>query len=219
MADLGEFVDELLASLPNPAPGLGAGEPFAAVVGTYLAQAAAQRVPQTLQTLRDAGLLDPQELARAAPGDIAEVLRLAGVANAARHAGPLRRLAEWWQRSGEAIAETDTESLRDQLLALRGIGPATADAIVLFGLGRPTYPVDRATDRVFVRHGWIDPTADYDEARAVAQRLGSDDPSRLAHLSAGLDRIGAEFCRVAVVRCDRCPLRPWLPEGGPREPV
>ena len=55
-------------------------------------------------------------------------------------------------------------------LALNGVGPATADALLLFALRRPVYPLDRATYRILVRHGWLDPSADYDEARAVVER-------------------------------------------------
>ena len=141
-----------------------------------------------------------------------------------RSLGPLRRVARWvvdhHAGSAEALRDEDlaTDQLREELLGLNGVGPATADALLLFALRRPVYPVDRATYRILIRHDWLDPTADYDEARAVVERQGPDDPSGLARLSDWLERVGREFCRAGVARCERCPLRPFLPEGGPSEP-
>ncbi len=100
---------------------------------------------------------------------------------------------------------------------LKGLGPATVDSILSRGLGRATYPVDRATYRILVRHGWLDPTADYDEARSVAESLAPDDSAMLTRLSAAFERVGRDFCKPTVAKCERCPLRSLLPEGGPRE--
>ncbi|MFO0908688.1 MAG: hypothetical protein U0794_10065 [Isosphaeraceae bacterium] len=69
-----------------------------------------------------------------------------------------------------------------------------------------------------MRHGWLDTTADYDEARDAFQRLAPDDARALAELAAWLDRLGRDFCRLTVAKCDACPLRPMLPEGGPIDP-
>ncbi len=113
--------------------------------------------------------------------------------------------------------------LREELAAIKGIGPATADAIVLFALKRPGYPVDRASFRVLVRHGWLDATATYDEARDfVVERaenaLGEARASRgvrTGGLSHGMEQLGRQFCRAAAAHCDGCPLEHLLPEGGP----
>src|SRR5262249_11967694 len=94
----------------------------------------------------------------------------------------------------------------------------TADALLLRALARPIYPLDRASYRILVRHGWLDLSADYDEARAVVERLSPDDPGTLAQLSDWLARIGGGVCRVRGAKCDPCPLRPFLPEGGPIDP-
>ena len=115
--------------------------------------------------------------------------------------------------------------LRGELAAIRGIGLATADAIVLFALKRPSYPVDRATFRVLVRHGWLDPNSSYDEARdlLVGQAVdlgevaGGEAANGLIDIAHGMVPIGRRYCRAAGPRCEECPLEPVLPEGGPRE--
>ena len=101
----------------------------------------------------------------------------------------------------------------------------TVIAILLFALKRPSYPVDRATFRVLVRHAWLDPNALYDEARdlLVSQAVESGDvpdglaANRLIDIARGMGQLGRRFCRAAGPRCDQCPLEPVLPEGGPRE--
>ncbi len=148
---------------------------------------------------------------------------------------PLKHLARWLVDQGMTATcrgcsiraqPESTDSLRDELAAIKGIGPAAADADPLFALKRPSYPVDRATFRVLVRHGWLDPTATYDEARDLVveravDRRGRSRMSRrcglLGELSHGMEQLGRQFCRAAAPHCERCPLERFLPEGGPRE--
>ena len=126
----------------------------------------------------------------------------------ATHGAFLARGAESW------TAALAGHRAHRYAFAGRGRGPA---ALLLHGLRRPAYPLDRASYRILVRHGWLDPSADYDEARDVVERLDPDVPEHLARLSAWLERIGREYCRPTIAKCERCPLRSFLPEGGPRE--
>jgi endonuclease-3 related protein len=226
MPSFDESFAEILDALAARFPAAEAPEhaPFPALVAALLGRAAEPRkVARALAALDDAGLLDPQALAEADPAEVADTLKATGVASPARALGPLRRLARWLveRHHGSADAlragEVATETLREELAQLNGIGPATADALLLFALRRPVYPLDRATYRIFLRHGWLDPATEYDEARAVVERPAGDDPDALARLADGLERVGREFCRARVAKCDRCPLRPFLPEGGPIE--
>ncbi len=181
---------------------------------------AERKVSLLLTELAEAGFLEPSSLAEADFSELAAMAESSGSGLSARALRPMARLARWFvDRAGiEAIAEATTESLREELTAINGISPAAADAILLHALQRPVFPIDRAAYRVLVRHGWIDSTADYDEARDTVERLAPDDPEGLTELSGWLDRVGSEFCRAAKARCDRCPLRPFLPESGPVEP-
>jgi endonuclease-3 related protein len=118
----------------------------------------------------------------------------------------------------EGRGSLDTESLRTELASLRGIGPATADALLLRAFSRPVFPVDQATYRILVRHGWLDSWATYEEARAVVEGQCTHDAVLLARMSEWLARVGSEFCRVREPKCEACPLRCFLPRGGPFEP-
>jgi endonuclease-3 related protein len=223
MPSLGAVFPELFAALANhygraASPRL-AGAPFEAIVRAVLTRSTdAKKADRILERLRDEGLLTPAALASADRAELSEVLRQARVAPPSRWLGSLSQLAAWFADREDSIEETPTEVLRDELIALRGIGAATADAVLLLGLNRAVYPVDRATYRILVRHGWIDPIAEYDEARDTIERQAGGDPARLVSLSDWLGSIGADFCRVSAPRCERCPLRPFLPEEGPIEP-
>jgi endonuclease-3 related protein len=234
MPTWGASLDAIVAALtehyglPAQASASREHDPFAALVSVLLARATSpEKAVRGGVALADAGLLDPQGLTEADPTEVQDALKSNGITLAPRALAPIQRLARWivghrlGRRGGdvaESLGDLDTESLRTELASLRGIGPGTADALLLQALGRPVYPVDQATYRILVRHSWLDPGASYDEARAVVEGPCSDDPVTLARLSEWLARIGSEFCRVRRPRCEACPLRGFLPEGGPIEP-
>jgi endonuclease-3 related protein len=203
-------------------------EPFPALVTVLLARATFRsKAMRVRQALAEAGLLDPRALAAAESAEVRDALKSHGIAVSPHALAPLQRLARWVVERGlshrgrdlaEGLSALDTESLRAELAGLRGIGAATADALLLRALSRPVYPVDQATYRILIRHAWLDSSAAYDDARAVVEGCCPDDPVTLARLSDWLARVGSEFCRVREAKCDACPLRAFLPESGPVEP-
>ncbi len=206
-----------------PAPmGIAAGlEPFPALVTVLLARATDPlKAARGCDALADAGLLDPRSLAECDRAELDDALKSSGIRVPARALAPIQRVARWFleRDRGENLDSVGTEELRAELAGLNGIGPATADALLLLALSRPVYPLDRATYRILIRHGWLDPSADYDEARDMVERPGQGEPVALSALSDWLARTGSEFCHVRVAKCDRCPLRGFLPDGGLVEP-
>jgi endonuclease-3 related protein len=200
--------------------------PFEAMVATVLDRSLdARKRDAAVSALREEGLLDPQSLAEADPSELDDALKSHGLRVAPKALAPLRRLARWLvdrhHGSADDLVDPDsrasTTELRDELLSVNGIGPASADALLNYALSRPVYPVDRATYRVLARHGWIDPDVSYDEARDALERHSPDDRVTLAHLAVWLENLGHDYCRPNVARCERCPLRKFLPVGGPRE--
>jgi endonuclease-3 related protein len=212
--------------------GIDRETPFEAMIRVLLdREFGASRAALALEVLERAGLLAPDRLAQADVLAVRDAFLQAAIPAAPQSVAPLSNLARWIvQHHGARVdslfnPDRSTDWLRGELAAIRGIGLATADAILLFALKRPSYPVDRATFRVLVRHGWLDPSALYDEAREllVSQAVESGDvpegeaADRLIDIAHGMGPLGRRFCRVAAPRCDRCPLEPVLPEGGPRE--
>jgi endonuclease-3 related protein len=219
--------DALADRYGHPEPPAAGLDPFEALVATVLDRALdARKRDAAVDALRDEGLLEPQALAESDPAEAEDALSAAGLKVPRTALAPLRKLARWLvdlhHGSADDLAgpdsSTPTGRLRDELLTINGVGPATADAVLLHALRRPVYPLDRATYRVLIRHGWAEPESSYDEARDVVERLGAEDAGVLAQLSVWFERLGREFCRASVPKCERCPLRPFLPESGPIDP-
>jgi endonuclease III related protein len=211
--------------------------PFDAIVAVFLERSlGSARWRAAFDGLSDAGLLTSERLAGAEILELVDCVREQGVAATARTVAPLKYLARWVVDHGgrddvlPVVDDTHRQPaapglLREELSAIKGIGPAGADALVLIGMKRPSYPVDRASFRVLVRHGWLESTATYDEARdlLVERAVDAEDEQQdhaaiaLRELSYGMERLGRQFCRAAAPQCGGCPLEHLLPEGGPRE--
>jgi len=207
-----------------PARTAARSDPFEQIVAVVLAQSCDERtVHQGMSGLREAGLLEAGVLAKASALEIAEAARQSGSRLPALAVQALQRLAHWiveqHQGSADDLEELATARLREELASVKGLGPVMIDAILLFAMQRPVYPVDRASYRVLVRHGWIDSGASYEEAREALERLSPDEPYDLARLSAWMERVGRDACRPTVAKCQSCPLQPFLPPDGPRDPV
>ena len=178
-----------------------------------------KRSNRAVEVLRESGQLTPAELAASDLRDLEQTLKAAGVSIGPKGLRAAVRVAALVASFGadaeEVLREKPLESLRDDLLSLNGIGSATADEMLLFALGRPTYPVDRATYRILARHGWLDPGADYEMVRdQMTSALGGSAES-IVRATKLLGWIGREFCKAGVPKCEKCPMKPWLPDGGP----
>jgi len=205
--------------------------PFEAMVAVLLdRELGGARWRAALDGLDESGLLSPDRLAGAEFPAISDALRDKGLSASANAIAPLKHLARWLVDHHDGRVDSlfdphrSTDWLRGELVALKGIGPAAADAVLLFALKQPSYPVDRATFRVLVRHDWLDSTASCEEARDLvvdhaalrAEPWAKDPAYLLKNLSVGMEQLGRRYCRAAAPHCDQCPLECLLPEGGPR---
>jgi endonuclease III related protein len=215
-----EALAERYGPLPPPGGGPKAG-PFEAVAAVALGLVTDPRTASVaLESLRDAGLLEPDALASVNPLELDDLFKQTRIRLASKALRPLQKIARWFGErdfDAESIEKLSTEAIREAWRGLNGVGPATADALLLFGLGRATYPVDRASYRIMARHGWLDPSSDYDEARSALEAISPDDPDALAQLSLAFEKLGRDACKPGTPRCERCPLQPFLPENGPVE--
>jgi endonuclease-3 related protein len=182
-------------------------------------QLAGRKAGECLEALDSAGFLEPSALATSDPADLEQVIGRVG-GQARKLLVTIQRIGRWIVEAGgfDALDGRPTEALREELRAIRGVGPTLADVVLLGAFGRAAFPLDRPAYRVLVRHGWLDPCVEYDEARSSVESLGSGDPAALEDLAGWLDRVSEDYCKVAAPRCERCPLRPWLPPQGPIEP-
>ncbi len=106
----------------------------------------------------------------------------------------------------------ELDEARRRLTSIHGIGPETADAVLLYAGNRPTFVVDAYTKRVLRRHFLLAPSADYETTRRVFHDELAPDVGRFNEYHALLVRLGKVHCRVRA-RCEGCPLE-TLPHDG-----
>jgi endonuclease III related protein len=224
--------DALVDHFGEPTADFEGLAPFEAMIAVLLdRELGGARWSAALDGLVQSNLLIPDRLVEAEIPEISDALRENGVSATPNAIAPLKHLARWLvdHHGGRVDSLFDphrsTDWLRGELAAIKGIGPVAADAMILHAMKRPSYPVDRATFRVLVRHGWLDSTESYEEARDLlvdhaidrAEPPGDDPAKLLRDLATGMEQIGRRFCRAAAPYCDGCPLESVLPDGGPRQ--
>lgn len=108
----------------------------------------------------------------------------------------------------EAMLGGELEEARRRLTSIHGIGPETADAILLYAGKRPTFVVDAYTKRVLRRHHLLDDRTDYETTRALFHDQLDDDVPLFNEYHALLVAVGKEHCG-ATAQCPGCPLEQW----------
>jgi endonuclease-3 related protein len=194
--------------------------PFEVMVGAVLVQNTNwQNVEKAIENLRQADLLEPHALYAVPPEELEELIRPAGYyrVKAKRLRSLLKLLVDRYDGSLEAMFQTRMSLLREELLQTNGIGPETADSILLYAGGMPSFVVDAYTCRIMARHGWIGFDSDYHQVQDYFSSNLPDDTQLFNEFHALLVRIGKDFCRKSSPKCQQCPLCDLLPKGGPLE--
>jgi endonuclease III related protein len=185
--------------------------PFEVALGAILTQNTNWlNVSRVITTLKAQGELDPRSLGEMPPAELAQRFRPAGYYNlkARRVKNFLDFLAARFENSMETMAREDLTALRAELLTLNGIGPETADSILLYALHKPTFVVDAYTFRVLSRQGLAADPCSYEELRRLFMDHLPDDVPLYQEFHALLVRLGKDFCRPRP-RCSGCPLEDW----------
>jgi len=205
--------DRLLAAY-GPQHWWPADGPFEVMVGAVLTQNTNWgNVERAIQRLKVAEALDPMVLLAGAPEQVAEWIRPAGTFRV--KAARLRNLCRWLADGGgyQALTACHTAALRAGLLAINGVGPETADSILLYAFQRPVFVIDAYTRRILARLGYIAGGEGYEALRAQVEEAMPADPAMLGEYHALLVRHAKEACRVRP-RCDACCLREACPRCG-----
>lgn len=207
-----EEVYERLSAAFGPQQWWPADSPFEVIVGAILTQNTAwKNVKQAIGRLREHHLLTPEAIVLLPQHDLALLIRASGYYN--QKARKLKdfcdHLHNHWQGKLGLFLGQELASLRTELLSLRGIGPETADSIILYAAQQPSFVVDTYTHRIFHRHAWVPEVIGYEELRSFFMDTLDPDVSRFQEYHALLVRTGHLYCRRKP-KCDNCPLEGWL---------
>lgn len=209
---LEEIYDRLSAAF-GPRHWWPADSPFEVIVGAILTQNTAWRnVSQAIDKLKRAKCLSPRKVRGLTPARLADLIHPTGYHNL--KARRLKNFVDFLYRdyrgSLNRLLDQPLAKLRAELLDLDGIGPETADSIILYAACQPVFVVDTYTRRILSRHGLFPPEADYQSIQSFFHANLTADQKLFNEYHALLVELGKRFCRK-VPQCQGCPLEYLLP--------
>ncbi len=163
--------------------------------------------------------ITPEALAKASLKELAEPLKVAGLyRNKARVIKEVSRIIlERFNGSLDFIHLLPLDKARKILMDMPGIGPKTADVVLLFCANKPTIPIDTHVSRVSKRLGLAPRRADYEEIRKNLQKLYKPEDYLPVHILFIL--FGRKYCRARNPLCENCPLNHLCPSKQLRNEV
>jgi endonuclease III related protein len=190
--------------------------PFEVIVGAILTQNTVwANVEKAITNLRAAGLLSPAGIEKAPLRRLEALVRSSGYFR--QKARKLKAFCKFlraeYRGSLQRMFREPTPALREKLLSVFGIGPETADSILLYAGGHGVFVVDAYTKRLLVRHGWAGEKTTYDEMRWMFERQFPGNTQRFNEFHALIVTTGKNFCRTQQPLCGQCPLGRYLEEG------
>jgi len=188
---------------------------FEVIVGAILTQNTAwTNVEPAIANLRRENLLTPAAIEAVSFVRLARLIRSSGYFR--QKAKKLKAFARFLRReyagSLTQMFKAPSTELRDKLLDVHGIGPETADSILLYAGGHPVFVVDAYTRRILERHRLAAENQTYDDIRALFESNLPKDAALYNEFHALIVQTGKNYCRPRNPRCVECPLGPLLPE-------
>lgn len=187
-------------------------DPFRTLIVTIISQNTADRnTARAFENLSNSFEITAEALAKAATSQIEECLKTAGLyRNKAKTIKQISRIIlEKHDGDLGEILMLPLEEARENLLQLPGVGPKTADVLLLFSAGKPTIPVDTHVNRVSKRLGLAPADGDYETVREALQSLYDSKDDLAVHVL--LIQHGRQYCKARRPLCKPCPVNDLCP--------
>ena len=187
---------------------------FEVIVGAILTQNTSwSNVELAIRNLRSEKLLSPVAIERISPARLARLIRSSGYfrQKTRKLKAFVHFLRDTHQGSLTKMFRTPTALLREQLLAVHGIGPETADSILLYAGKHPVFVVDAYTRRILERHHLAPGKRSYEEIRALFEQSLPPSAALFNEYHGLIVRTGKDFCRARAPLCENCALKSLLP--------
>jgi len=170
-------------------------------------------VSRAIANLKEENLLSLATLAILPEAVLAEKIRSSGYFNlkARRLKNLLSLINQDAAGDLDLFFNQETLILREKLLSVKGIGPETADSILLYAAQKPVFVVDAYTYRMLTRHGLIGQETDYAEMQDLFMDTLPADVKLFNEYHALIVRLGKEYCKKSRPLCQQCPLRQFEP--------
>jgi endonuclease III related protein len=194
-------------------PGNGA---FEVIVGAILTQNTAwTNVEKAMTNLKRARRLNPTRMHQVAAPRLAQLIRPSGYFNlkAKKLKAFTRYLFTVHKGRLTHLFRMDTAKLRSELLAVYGIGPETADSIILYAARQPIFVIDGYTRRIMARLGIAHVDSSYDELQHLFMDHLPHEESLFNEYHALIVALGKDYCKKSKPKCGECPLLDVCPTG------
>ena len=182
---------------------------FEVMVGAILTQNTSWRnVEKAIQKLKGKGVLNPEGIHHLKRSELARLIKSSGYyrIKTDRLKSFIDFLFEEYDGNIKKMGRERLGELREKLLGVKGIGPETADSILLYGLEKPIFVVDAYTRRILSRHGIISEKASYEEVQKLFMDYLPRDKKVFNEYHALFVYLGKTVCKK-IPRCEICPLR------------
>jgi len=187
-----------------------ADSPLEMIVGAVLTQNTNwQNVEKAIANLKTAGFLSIEILTGISSDTLAQLIMPAGYYNlkAKRLKNLLQMLDDEYGGDVSLLQDDNFSTARENLLRVKGVGEETADAILLYGCGKPVFVVDTYTHRVFSRHNLLEEECSYGEIQERFMDNLPADAKLFNEYHALIVKVAKDFCKKSKPLCDECPLR------------
>ena len=184
--------------------------PLEIMVGAILTQNTNwSNVQKAIVNLKSEKLLDYQSLSQLSVDELAQLIRPAGYYNlkAQRLRNLLDMVADSYDGEVGLFLGYELGAARENLLGVKGVGPETADSILLYACGHPVFVVDMYTHRVFSRHNMVEEETDYEAIQDVFVDHLPQDLQLYNEFHALIVRVASTFCKKTKPLCEKCPLQ------------
>ena len=184
--------------------------PFEVIVGAILTQNTNwQNVAKAIDNLKEARVLTPQKLHSLPIDRLARLIRPSGYFNikAKRLKSFLDFLFKNYQGKLEKMFVQPLDELRQEILSVKGVGPETADSILLYAGGYPIFVVDAYTKRIFSRQKLLSEDAGYHQVQELFTQSLKKDVQLFNEYHALIVRLGKDFCKKTKPKCEICPIK------------
>jgi endonuclease-3 len=192
-----------------------AADPFETLIVTIISQNTADtNTERAYQKLSEKFQITPKALAEASISEIETCIKVAGLWQAKAEAiqNAARIIQKAYSGTLNHILALPVEEARRELMAMPGVGPKTADVVLLFSAAKPTIPVDTHVNRVSRRLGLAPQVGGYDAARLSLQKHFAPKDYLAVHML--IISLGRAYCKAHKPLCDTCPVNACCPSSG-----
>lgn len=189
--------------------------PFQTLVLTIISQNTADiNTERAFENLSEKFEIKPKNLANAKASQIEECLRVGGLCKSKTKTiqATSKIVLEKFGGSLHPVLSLPIEEARKKLMEIKGVGPKTADVVLLFSANKPTIPVDTHVNRVSKRLRLAPPKGDYEDVRLSLQFIFDTEDYLSVHLL--LINLGRKYCKARRPICQKCPVNTYCPSNG-----